>query len=166
MSAVKIAGALLMAFAGAALGVERSARVKLRARLLSALCAALGVMAEEISLLRTPLPELFGQLAERGPEETRAFFAELSAADGSPLSERWSACADELPIRVEEREVLRALGLSLGRYDAASQCTQIEHVRAQLQRMTEEARSERDGKAKTYVGLGLSLGAMLAVILL
>lgn len=166
MSAVKIAGALLMAFAGAALGFERSARVKRRARLLSALCAALGVMAEEISLLRTPLPELFAQLAERGPEETRSFFAGLSAADGSPLSERWSACADALPLADEERETLRALGLSLGRYDAVSQCAQIEHTRALLQHMTDQARSERDGKAKTYVGLGLSLGAMLAVILL
>ena len=96
-----------MAFAGAALGFERSARVKRRARLLSALCAALGVMAEEISLLRTPLPELFAQLAERGPEESRAFFAGLSAADGSPLSERWSACADALPLAGAQPGTLR-----------------------------------------------------------
>lgn len=166
MNAARIAGALLLAAAGAAIGFERSARVKRRASLLSALCAALGVMAEEISLLRTPLPELFSRLAVNGPEETRGFFASLTAADGSPLSGRWSVCVNALPVGAEEKEALNALGMSLGRYDAQSQCAQIEYTRALLQQMTEQARCERDGKAKTYVGLGLSLGAMLAVILL
>lgn len=166
MSVMKIIGALLLSGAGAALGFERSAQVKRRVRLLSALTAALGVMAEEISLLRTPLPELFAGLAGRGPEQTRAFFASLSDTRGRPLSERWSESARALPLDGEARETLCALGMSLGRYDAASQCAQIELVCAQLRRMTQEARSERDGRARTYVGLGLSLGAMLAVILL
>lgn len=166
MSAARIAGALLLAAAGAALGYECGARVRQRARLLSALCAALGVMEEEISLLRTPLPELFARLAGRGPRETRAFFAALSADDDGVLLSRWSACVNALPLNGEERETLDALGLSLGRYDAASQCAQIGSVRAQLQRLAGEARAERDGRAKTYAGLGLSLGAMAAVILL
>lgn len=166
MSGMRIVGALLLTGAGAALGLESSARVKRRAALLAALTAALGVMSEEISLLRTPLPELFAGLAMRGPVETRAFFASLSDTGGRPFSTRWSECARALPLDGEARETLCALGMSLGRYDAASQCAQIALTCAGLQRMTQEARSERDGRAKTYAGLGLSLGAMLAVILL
>lgn len=165
MSIVRLSGALLLALAGAALGLERSAQVRRRARVLSALCAALGVMEEEISLLRTPLPELFARLAERGGEELRGFFAALSVSDGRPVSEKWGECVSALPLDGEGRETLRSLALSLGRYDAQSQCAQIGLVRARLERMTQEARSERDGRAKTYVGLGLSLGAMAAVIL-
>lgn len=166
MSAARLSGALLLVIAGAALGLERSARVKRRVRLLSALGAALGVMAEEISMLRTPLPELFAQLAGRVGPELRGFFAALSEPDGRPVSEEWGECVDELPLLPEERETLRSLALSLGRYDAPSQCAQIELVRTQVGRLAQEARLERDGKGKTYLGLGLSLGAMVAVILL
>lgn len=166
MSAMKIIGALLLAGSGAALGFERSACVRRHVRLLAALTAALGVMGEEISLLRTPLPELFAGLAGRGPAQTRTFFASLSDTDGRPLSERWSESVQALPLDGEARETLCALGMSLGRYDAGAQCAQIELTCAQLRRMTQEARIERDGRARTYVGLGLSLGAMLAVILL
>lgn len=166
MSAAKIAGALLLSLAGAALGLERSARVKRRVRLLSHLGAALGVMAEEISMLRTPLPELFARLAGRAGPELGGFFAALSEPDARPVSERWGECVDALPLLPEERETLRSLSLSLGRYDAQSQCAQLELVRSQLARLAQEARLERDGKARTYLGLGLSLGAMAAVILL
>lgn len=166
MSAAKLVGALLLTAAGALLGFERSARVKRRVSLLTALCAALGVMAEEISMLRTPLPELFARLAGRGPEETRSFFTSLCTDGGEMLSGRWSACVNALPLGAEEREALHALGMSLGRYDARSQCAQIEYVLSQLRREAERARCERDGKAGTYLGLGLSLGAMAAVILL
>lgn len=166
MSAARLSGALLLVIAGAALGLERSARVKRRVRLLSALGAALGVMAEEISMLRTPLPELFAQLAGRAGPELREFFATLSEPDERLLSGKWGECVDALPLLPEERETLRSLSLSLGRYDAGSQCAQIELVRAQIERLAQEARIERDGKAKTYLGLGLSLGAMAAVILL
>lgn len=166
MSAARISGALLLVIAGAALGLERSARVKRRVRLLAALGAALGVMAEEISMLRTPLPELFAQLSGRAGPELSGFFAALSEPDERPVSEKWSECVDALPLLPEERETLRSLSLSLGRYDAGSQCSQIELVRSQIERLTQEARCERDGKAKTYLGLGLSLGAMAAVILL
>ncbi len=166
MSVFRLSGALLLVIAGAALGLERSARVKRRVRLLSALGAALGVMAEEISMLRTPLPELFAHLSGRAAPELRGFFAALSEPDERPLSEKWGECADALPLAPEERETLRSLSLSLGRYDAGAQCAQLELARAQLARLEQEARCERDGRAKTYLGLGLSLGAMAAVILL
>lgn len=166
MSAARLAGALLLILAGAALGLERGARVKGRVRLLSALCAALSVMAEEISLLRTPLPELASRLAASGPEELRSFFAALSPPGGAPFSEKWAEEVNSLPLNAEARETLSSLGLSLGRYDAQSQCAQIELTRTRLERLTQEARAERDGRAKIYPGLGLSLGAMAAVILL
>lgn len=166
MSIARLCGALLLVTAGAALGLEGSTRVKRRVRVLSALSAALGVMAEEISMLRTPLPELFAQLSGRAGPELRGFFAALSEPDDGPLSGKWGECVDALPLSPEERETLRSLSLSLGRYDAPSQCAQIELVRAQIGRLAQEARTERDGRAKTYLGLGLSLGAMAAVVLL
>lgn len=166
MSAARLWGALLLVISGAALGSERSARVRRRVRVLSALGAALGVMGEEISMLRTPLPELFARLAGRCAPELRGFFGALSEAEGPPLSDRWGECVDALPLSPEERGTLRALGLSLGRYDAAAQCAQIGLVRAQVERLAQEARLERDGRGRTYLGLGLSLGAMAAVILL
>ncbi len=117
-------------------------------------------------MLRTPLPELFARLAGRAGPELRGFFAALSEPDGRPVSGKWGECVDALPLLPEDRETLRSLSLSLGRYDAGSQCAQIELVRTQLERLAQEARCERDGRAKTYLGLGLSLGAMAAVILL
>lgn len=166
MSLMRIMGALLLVCAGAAVGLSKNLELKRRVRLLSALTAALGVMGEEIATLHTPLPELFHALAERGPEPLRAFFAGMEEETGSrPLSELWEERTRSLPLSSEELDALRPLGMSLGRYDGDRQASEIGLVRTRLEALLEAGRAERDGRGRTYLGLGASLGAMLAVIL-
>ena len=158
--AVKLLGALLLTAAGALLGWDRTREKKQRAALLRELSASLGLMADELSLLRTPLPSVFEKL--RGSP----FFQLLHAGFGSEALETlWTRAAASLDLGEAERASLSSLGAVVGRYDAPRQTAEIALVRARLDRAAEDCERELAGRARSYAGLGACLGAMLSVIL-
>lgn len=164
---LKILGALLLVAAGTAVGYERSLSAKKRAAVLADLVTVLGIMRDEIEILSSPLPALFSRLAAAGPKSLQSFFEGLCGAvleDG--LQSAWDKQAAALDIGQEAKNILCSMGTSLGRYGAEQQGCEIELVRKRLLQLLEEARCERSRCAKLYPGLGASLGAMLAIILL
>ena len=167
MTAAKVGGALLVTAAGAAAGLRKKTELRRRAELLSALVTALGLMEQEVAALQTPLPELFRTLARNGPEETRTFFASVAMMTGLvPISVLWREQVDTLPLSGQAGITLAALGLSLGRCDADRQAAEITLTRRRLDSLLQQEREELRVHGRTYTGLGLSLGAMLAIILL
>lgn len=166
MTAAKIGGALLVTAAGAAAGLRKKGELCRRIGVLSALVTALGLMEQEVAALQRPLPELFGTLARDGPEETQSFFSSVAEKIGSaPISALWREQADALPLSGQTRKTLAALGLSLGRCDADRQAAEIALTRRRLDLALQQEREELRVHGRTYTGLGLSLGAMLAIIL-
>ena len=166
MTAAKLGGALLVTAAGAAAGLRKKQELRRRAALLSALVTALGLMEQEVAGLQTPLPELFRGLARDGPEETRDFFAALAEKIGlCPVSVLWREQANALPLGEQECKTLTALGMSLGRRDADRQAAEIALTRRRMDLFLQHEREELRVHGRTYTGLGLSLGAMLAIIL-
>ena len=166
MTAAKLSGALLVTAAGAAAGLRKKYELRRRAELLSALVTALGLMEQEVAALQTPLPELFRTLARDGPEETRAFFAAVATMTGQvPISVLWRAQANMLALSEQALKTLAALGMSLGRSDADRQAAEIALTRRRLDGLLRQEREELRVHGRTYTGLGLSLGAMLAIIL-
>ena len=158
--AAKILGALLLTAAGALLGWDRTREWKRRAALLRKLSGALGEMAEELTLLRTPLPRLFEKLRDR------PFFRLLHAGFGTqPLETLWTRAARSLDLGEGETEALASLGTVVGRCGAERQAAEIALVRARLDRAAEAAEREISGRAKSYPDLGACLGAMLGVLL-
>ena len=167
MTAAKVGGALLVTAAGAAAGLRKKTELRRRAELLSALMTALGLMEQEVAALQTPLPELFRTLARDGPEETRAFFASVATMTGlCPISALWRKETNTLPLGEQAGKTLAALGMSLGRCDADRQAAEIALTRRRLDFALQQEREELRVHGRTYTGLGLSLGAMLAIILL
>ena len=166
MTAAKVGGALLVTAAGAAAGLRKKYELRRRAELLSALVTALGLMEQEVAALQTPLPELFRTLARDGPEEMREFFAAVAEKTGLvPISALWREQADALPLSGQAGKTLAALGMSLGRCDADRQAAEIALTRRHLDELLQQEREELRVHGRTYTGLGLSLGAMLAIIL-
>ena len=166
MTAAKLSGALLVTAAGAAAGLRKKRELCRRAALLSALVTALGLMEQEVAALQTPLPELFRTLARDGPEETRFFFSAVAAMTGQvPISVLWREQANALPLGEQAGKTLAALGMSLGRCDADRQAAEIALTRRRLDALLQQEREELRVHGRTYTGLGLSLGAMLAIIL-
>lgn len=167
---MKIAGAVLIIASFAAYGAIRAAELRYRARLLSALCSALELMRSEITARLTPVPEVAALLSECGPVETRDFFALLRRCldrlGELEFAEIWLDCARSLPLRDEELSALSDLGGSLGRYGAAEQGAAISRCMERLGEYARRAGAEANSGGRLCTGLGLTAGALLAVLLI
>ena len=169
---LKLIGAVLLAGGAAALGFSAAAQLERRVRALRELVSAVEVMERELTFRLTPMPELLSALAERTREPVSRFFA--CCLDGMkelgefPLSALWENALAEVPMDLgaEEREVLRALGGVLGRYDGEGQREALELTRVQLSQCLERAAEDRTRLGRVYGALGLTAGAFLVILLL
>lgn len=166
---LKAAGAVLIVLACTLAGRARARELHRRARLPAALAAALELLRGEVVSRLAPLPEAAERLAASGPAETRDFFALLARRLGElgerTFSELWAACADTLALPPREADALRDLGASLGRYGAEAQDAALGRCIACMTGAADEAAQEAARGGKLSVGLGLTAGLMLAVLL-
>lgn len=157
---VRLAGAVLLTAAGWLLGRRGMDALRRRAALLRAVSVSLGVMADELAALNTPLPLIFERLRDR------PFFALLSAGfGGEPLPKLWRRAAGAIGLDAKDAETLASLGAVVGRYDASRQAAEITLVRRALEGSACALERELNGRAGSYAGLGAACGAILAVIL-
>lgn len=167
MTLFRIAGAALLMLAGGAAGAAMLSEMNARLRLIGDLAAALGVIKSEICSLQTPLPEVFESLSLRGPAATRDFFSHLAGGIcAGELRGVWDEQVKGLEIGEEAELCLMRLGLSLGRYEAQRQALELDAARSILEQILADRRVERDRQRRVYPGLGVSAGALIAVILL
>ncbi len=132
--------------------------------------SALELMRCEVVDRLAPVPDIIERLAVSGPEASRCFFRQLSleiAGLGErEFSEIWSSCVGTLDLRHEEAEAMRGLGRSLGRYGAAEQDGAISRCMALLESFAAQAREEAAAGTKLYGGLGVTVGLLLAIMLI
>ena len=167
---VRIIGAVLIVAAFSLAGSVKGAELRSRARRLAALVSSLELMRGEVVDRLTPVPDIAERLAVSGPEESRAFFqllsSELERLGELAFSDIWSSCTGILGLREAETEALCDLGRSLGRYGAEEQNTAISRCMNLLGTFAERAREEAVSGAKLYGGLGITVGLLLAVMLI
>lgn len=163
----RMIGCVLLAAAGAMAGNARLSAVRRRIRFLEDMDGALGIVQGRLEALLSPLPDVFEFLAVEGAVSVRGFFTCLILGQGErPLSSVWDSALDSLALPETERRLLSPLGRILGRYDAGRQSAEITLVRDGLRRLSSELREELRTRGRSYVGLGASAGAMLALMLL
>lgn len=168
---MKWLGCVLALCACGALGWSAAAELKRRVSQLRAFLAALEEMERELCCRLTPMPELLAGLGERAPGEVGQFFARCAAQmeglDG-PFAPLWDGALvrSGLCLTQEDLGVLAELGGILGRYDAPSQCSAIAQVKGRLEENLAGAAERRDRLGRVYGVLGLSAGAVLAILLL
>lgn len=156
----RLLGGALLTAAGALFGYERAAALKRRLILLRELDAGLGIMADELTALRAPLPRIFETLRDR------PFFSLLHAGFGAePTEALWRRAAEALELNREEIEILSALAPVIGRYDAEQQAAELALARGRLAERTSAVEAELNGRARSFAGLGAACGAILAVVL-
>ena len=172
MTAARLLGALLVAAAGTALGLQAAGRLRQRTAVLSAVVGVLTLLRGEIGDRRSPMPEIAARLAREAPECCRGWFVRLEAGlsrlNGESFAAVWRRTLEEaeLPLDGEERESLARLGLSLGRYDAPEQSAAIDRCLREMEAFRARAGETARTQGRLYTGLGLAGGLMLAVILL
>ena len=157
---LRLAGSGLLVVSGALLGSSRK-REKCREKAeLERLCTALGLLAAELSALRTPMPQAFEKL------EDCPFFLLVSAGfGGEALDSLWRRAAEAQPIPEDARSALAGLAPVMGRYDAQRQCAELLLVRERLAGCAAALEREIEDRGRHYAGLGAALGGMLAAVL-
>lgn len=165
---MRLLGALLLTAAFALGGLSGARRLARREKMLGELAFSLGQLRFELARFRTPMPELAAHLAVSAPGAGGALFAGLSEALGDLPEESfavlWARALGSL--KGPERAALLALGGVLGRYGAEEQLAAAEGCEARLRELEREAKEAYRRSGKLYIGLGVSAGAMVSVMLL
>ena len=164
---LKLFGALLMTAGGAGLGLALVCGTQAHIGAVDDVGAALGVLRSEISLLGTPLPDVFDRLARDGPESARSFFAALRTGvypDG--FAAAWRGALPELNLPPDAEGALDRLALTLGRYDAVRQCAELDAACLALEDCARRQRERVRVMRGICPGLGACAAAFIAVLLL
>ena len=165
-------GALCVLAACVSMGAVACAERRRRLSALDELTAALRRMRAELASHARPTAELCRMLGESAAGETGAFFTLLLHSLGElgerPFYALWREAAGKAlrSLREEERESFARLGESLGRYELEEQLGAIESCLAFFDSAREKARAELPAQRKLTLGLALSAGAMLTILLL
>lgn len=134
---------------------------------LTDLIGAFRRMAEEVRLMRTPLPQLLEQSAKSLGEDAAAFFLTVSAAlrRGENAAESWQRAAEALPLSDRDRSAVVSAGKFL-KGDEESMCKGLSLVIYELAKSVEEAEKLRPDETKRTAALYLCGAAFLVILLL
>lgn len=165
-------GALLIAVASAALGFSYVKEEKHRLYALRSAEQMLKTMAGELDTRLTPLPELISRLACRCDGAAAAFAEELNLhlcqLGEREFSALWAESVETAfdILSGEEREMLSALGLCLGRYELERQLTELSLTLDRLYHAIDRRSAALPEKKRLGLGLAWAGGALLVIVLI
>ncbi len=165
-------GALLIAAASVALGFSYVKEEKRRLQALRSAERMLKTMAGELETRLTPLPELISRLACRCDGAAAAFAKALNLRlcqlGEREFSSLWAESVETAfnILSGEEREMLSALGLCLGRYELERQLTELSLTLDRLSRAIDRHSAALPEKRRLGLGLAWAGGALLVIVLI
>ena len=170
---VKFMGCILVLVCSTALGTVGVWELKRHCTELRGLKHAVYMLRGEIQYSRSPLPDVFGVLAERAMPPFSDFFrnleTELVKQDGLSLKEIWEQemihSLAGSTLKQTEKQNLKQLGDGLGYLDLEMQIATIELYLEQLNEEIAGASGELESKQKLYRSLGIAGGVFLVIFL-
>ena len=165
-------GAFLIAAASAALGFSYVNGEKRRLCALRSAERMLKTMAGELETRLTPLPELISRLACRCDGAAAAFAEDLNLRlchlGEREFSTLWAESVEVAfdMLSGEEREMLSALGLCLGRYELERQLTELSLALDRLSHAIDRRCAALPEKKRLGLGLAWAGGALLVIVLI
>ncbi len=160
---------LLLFLACSGAGFLAAGRIRTQAANTELLTALLGDFMTYIRYQCLPLEELLAMVAAHPNYTVFSFLRRTS--EGFCTAEHpgvlWSEAVEaDTAVAAPAKEILRALGASLGTTDVQGQLAALELHRAQMQALAAEMKKNSHKKGKLYSQLGVLAGAMLALMLL
>ncbi len=169
---MKYAGMIFVVVSAASVGLQMSATLRGRCRLLQQLLAAMQILRNEISVCGTPLPQAFALMAvsTNGAVErlctyvaremdTRRWLTPLSAMEqGLENDSVWSQDQGVC-------NILRQCAAGLGKYDRTSQLQVIDQTANELSALLKQTEQEHCVRGKTYRILGICAGLSMVILL-
>ncbi|MEW6523115.1 MAG: hypothetical protein AB1445_06010 [Bacillota bacterium] len=173
MLLLKLAGAVLVVGAGAALGHAVSQRYRQRPRELQQFQRALELLVTEISYAVSPLPHALGRAGVGTTYPVREVFSGAASrlASGGLVTagDGWTAALDAatpaLSLNAADLEIIRSLGAVFSMPGAREQVRHLELACRRLAQHESAARADESRYARLALQLGV-LGALALTIVL
>lgn len=162
---MKVLGSLLVFGGGGLFWWFRQRERRSRRTVLADLMLVLRRMQEEIRMMRTPLPDLFGKLAKDCGLETAEVLRGMAfaAGDGMDVNEVWCTDICRLPLSKREQEIL--CGVSFAG-DEEKVCKELSLALYGLANCVEELDRDRPEEEKRTAALCFSGAALLVILLI
>lgn len=162
---------MVVVFCGGYLGFSMVASHKKEEKCLHQIILAIQYMQCELQYRLTPLPELLQQAAKQISGIASRVIGSLSTELANQISPDVSCCMEavlsmETDIPTDIRDVLTALGKSMGRFDLEGQIKELDCVEQLCRKKLAELENNRDVRLRSYQTLGLCAGAAIAILLL
>ncbi|NLJ60336.1 MAG: stage III sporulation protein AB [Firmicutes bacterium] len=169
---VKLLGAVLVVGSSGVIGNVVAGGYSDRPKQLSELISAFTLLETEISYTKTPLSEALMRAGGRKGSIARRIFemaAHMIASGDVGPGQAWETVVRHIysisALTSEDRDALLAFGAKLGSLSSADQLRHIALVRERLRANEMNARDKASETARMWRYLGLTVGAMIALLL-
>lgn len=167
---MRLIGAVLLIAAAAGFGMIRASQLRQRPVVLHAVCDALAVLKNDIVSRGMTIPDTLAHVSFQCAETIRPFFLTVCLClkeSTDRFSEIWNKGAETLSPYLNHRELetLRELGVHLGKYEVKAQAEALDVCIKALENDARTAFQDSKQFGRLYMGLGLTVGTMLAVAL-
>lgn len=163
-------GAVLIIAGCGGFGFSLAAGHRHQERSLRRLLRILDFMTSELHFHATPLPQLCVSAAKLYDKPESLVFSRLGDSLESHESPEVALCMEsvltEVQLPTETREILRQVGMTLGRFDLEGQLKGLEEGRELCRRQLDALGENRDTRLRNYQTLSLCTGAALAILLI
>lgn len=170
----KLTGILLLMAGCCGLGINRVAEAKQRIRELREIRRMVIRIQSEMAYGKRALPEiclLFAQcMGEPYRIAFRSIYQKMEQNDGTDLSTIWKTqigeCMKELPLRKEEKDILRNVPEYLGILDEKQQAADIGQSLDFLSARIEKAEAGYENQARVTMSISVMAGIFLVILFL
>ena len=163
-------GAVLIIAGCGGFGFSLAAGHRYQEKSLQRIMRILDFMASELHFHATPLPQLCDSAAKLYGKAEALVFSRLAEALDAHDSPEVAACMesvlDEIQLPAETGDILRQLGMTLGRFDLEGQLKGLEEARESCRHRLRALGENRDTRLRNYQTLSLCTGAALAILLI
>lgn len=171
---LKFAGILLLMAGCAGLGIDKVSEEKRRINELREIRGIIIRMQNEMVYGKRTLPEiclLFGECAKEPYRSAfSAIFESFNENDGRALymlwEEKMAQCMKDLPLKEEEKDILKNLPGHLGILDETIQAVDVGQSLDIITRHITSAQEAYENKAKVIMSVSIMTGLFLIILLL
>jgi len=170
---IQVIGAAFVLAAATTIGYAAARRFAARPRELRTLATALSMLATEIKYAATPLPNALSRIAHQLPQPINGLFQNtadvLVRGGGMTAGECWNTVLSELApstaLKVQDLELLRQFGHTLGISDRDDQLNHIRLACSQLGSQEQIAAFEQGKNERLCKYLGVLAGLMIVILM-
>lgn len=161
---MRLVGLIFVFLTGCLIGIQRSAQLKKRVRILRLLQSMVNDLGTQLRFQTPTVWELLSFLCAQELYQPLGFLGQVS--DSERFFDGWrTAVEQDFTLQGEEKQLLTELGSVLGTTDTEGQLSALELIGTRLCQLTAEAQQSAEEKGKLYRALGILGGAAAAVVL-